>query len=98
MIKLVVLILAFIWLLIPTTMGSTLVDIQLWPLADPSQFRLGNALFLFALGGLAVATLLALWDQFELKAANKRLRKELDAARAELTELRNVATMERDEE
>lgn len=97
MIKLVVLILCFIWLLIPTTMGSMDVEIQLWPLTDPTSIRLGNALFLFAIGGLGLATLLALWDQFGLKVANKRLRKELESARNELTQLRTVATMERDE-
>ena len=97
MIKLGALILAFIWLLIPTTMGSATVEVQLWPLADPTQFRLGNALFLFALGGLAVATLLAPWDQFSLKTTNKRLRKDLEAAQTELTNLRNVATMEQEE-
>ena len=97
MVKFVVLLLFYVWLMIPTHLSTdAVVQVQLLPMMDPLNLRLKWAIVAFVHIGILATVGLALVDQFQLKSQNRKLRKEMERLNEEVVSLRQVATLDRE--
>lgn len=101
MIKFALLLIFYLWLLWvrPGNVVNGKVELELLPFWVPViQLKLSEMIFWFANVGLLFAAIMGAIDQFTLKTQNKKLRKQLKKREEEVISLRQIATMEQEQE
>lgn len=99
MVKFAIMLLFYVWLMIPTHLSSdVVVQVQMLPLMEPVNLHLKWVIVAFVHIGVLATVGLAMIDQLQLKSQNRSLRKELEQLKEEVVSLRQVATLDREYE
>ena len=89
MVKLLIILLFYVYLLIPALSGSNQsVKVTFLPWLDPVIIPVGHSFLLFAGLGTVITILVALIDRADLEIKNRKLSKQLRALEEEAGELR----------
>jgi len=99
MIKYVLLICFFIYLIMPSfSVNDVEIQIQLIPYMPSTTLSLGLVIPIFAAMGVGATILIGLTEWLQFRAKNKKLQAEMDKLREEVASLRNLMIMERESE
>ena len=99
MIGLALFVVFLIYLILVSALNSHVeVMVRLHPFDSEHNLPLYYLIFLFGLLGVGVTLLISVLDRALLKSKYKKLQKEHEQVAAEVRDLRQIATMERDAE
>ena len=97
MIGMILFVLFLIYLILVSALNSHIdVAVRLHPFDSEHNLPLYYLIFLFGLLGVAVTMLVSLIDRAALKSKYRKLQKEKDRVEAEVKNLREIATLDRD--
>lgn len=97
MTKTILLIIFLLLLMLPVlTSGGQEVSLDLLIFGSERTFNLGSVMLLFAGYGMAAMGLFGLLDRMDLSLKNRKMKKQITLLEAEVSQLREIATLDQD--